>query len=68
MNPESTEFDREFQQVLELILAGKRDHPIVQRGRDRGDELRRQMRTKYGARNIAVELIRESRGESNELV
>lgn len=54
--------DREFQQLLELVLAGKKNDPIVQRAWERGDALRKEMRAKYGARNIAVRLIHEARG------
>jgi hypothetical protein len=63
MRPKPTDFDREFQQLLELVLAGKKDDPLVQRAREKGDALRKQMRAKYGDRNIAVELIREARDD-----
>jgi hypothetical protein len=63
MKPSPTDFDREFEQVLELVLAGKKDHPLVQRAREKGDALRKEMRAKYGDRNIAVKLIRETRDD-----
>lgn len=63
MVPNPTEFDREFQQLLELVLAGKKNDPAVQRAREKGDALRQQMRAKYGDRNIAVKLVREARDD-----
>jgi hypothetical protein len=63
MVPNPTEFDREFQQLLDLVLAGKKDDPLVQRARDKGDALRKQMRAKYGDRNIAAQLVREARDD-----
>jgi len=63
MKPTPTAEDREFQQLLELVLAGKKDHPLVQRAREKGDALRKQMRAKYGNRNIAVKLVREARND-----
>jgi len=63
MSPNPTEFDHEFQQLLELVLAGKKDDPLVQRARERGDALRKEMRAKYGHRNIAVKLVREARDD-----
>jgi hypothetical protein len=63
MRPSPTEFDQEFQQLLELVLAGKKDDPIVQRARERGDALRKEMRAKYGHRNVAVKLVREARDD-----
>jgi hypothetical protein len=63
MKPNPTEFDREFEQLLELVLAGKKDDPIIQRVREKGDALRKQMRARYGERNIAVQLVKEARDD-----
>jgi hypothetical protein len=63
MKPTPTDFDHEFQQRLELVLAGKKDDPRVLRAREKGDALRKEMRAKYGNRNIAVKLIREARDD-----
>jgi hypothetical protein len=63
MRPNPTDFDREFQQLLELVLAGKKNDPLVLRAREKGDALRKQMRAKYGHRNIALKLIRDARDD-----
>jgi len=63
MEPKPDDIDRELEHVIQLVLAGKKDHPLVQRARERGDALRKEMRAKYGDRNIAVELVREARDD-----
>jgi hypothetical protein len=63
MKPIPTAEDREFQQLFELVVAGKKDHPLVQRAREKGDAFRKEMQAKYGNRSIAVDLIREIRGD-----
>jgi hypothetical protein len=64
MESRPANIDLEFEEILKLVLAGKKDDELVKRARERGDELRKEMRAKYGHRNIAVKLIREARNEA----
>jgi hypothetical protein len=56
--------DADTEAVLQRIVHGTRLPPdIYKRIRDRGDQLREEMRQKYGTVEIAVDLIREIRDE-----
>jgi len=61
MDVKLLEVDQEIERALQLALSGKKDSEELKLARQRGDELRKQMRAKYGARDIAVQLIREIR-------
>lgn len=64
MESRPTDIDHEMDQLLKLVLAGKKDDERVKRAREQGAALRKEMRAKYGHRNIAVSLIREARDEA----
>ena len=61
MSAKLSETDLELEEAIRLVMSGKKDSEELKRARERGDEFRRQMRAKYGARSIAVDLIREIR-------
>jgi hypothetical protein len=63
MDVKLLETDPEIDRALERLLSGKRDSEELKQARERGDQFRRQMRAKYGPRNIAIELIREIRDD-----
>jgi hypothetical protein len=63
MEPSPTATDREFEELVKDVLAGKKESEIIRRAREQGDALREEMRKKYGHRDIAVQLIREARDE-----
>jgi hypothetical protein len=63
MDAKMLETDPEIDRALRLLISDNKDSEELQQARERGDEYRRQMRAKYGERNIAVELIREIRDE-----
>ena len=53
--------DMEMERALKLVLSGEKNSEELRRAREQGDKFRQEMRTKYGPRSIAVELIREIR-------
>lgn len=61
MDTKLTETDEELEKALQLVFSGKKNSEELRLARARGDEFRRQIRAKYGPRNIAVPLIREIR-------
>jgi hypothetical protein len=61
MDAKRLESDPDIERALQLVRSGKKNSEELKRARERGDELRKQMRAKYGARDVAVQLIREVR-------
>ena len=63
MDPKPGDIDREIEEIIQLVTSGKTDAEALRLARERGDAIRKEMRAKYGDRNIAVELIREARDD-----
>ena len=52
-----------LQEAIDRAVKGIRDSTAARRACDEMDQAREQMRRDYGDRNLAVDLIRESRDE-----
>jgi hypothetical protein len=61
MDAKISQTDQELEEAIRLVLSGNKHSEELKRARERGDEFRRQMRAKYGPRNIAVELVQKAR-------
>jgi hypothetical protein len=62
MKPQPIEFDREMEQLAELVASGNKDSEALRLARQRGDAIRQEVKKKYGQRRIAVELVQQGDG------
>lgn len=60
------EADKVLEEYYDLKMAGGKDDDLLARARARADEIHREMAVKNGHRKIAVELIRQARGEEED--
>ena len=67
-NPETDNCDKRFElaETVEQLQIGVRDPEAMCRARERMDQMRAEVFEKFGILNIAVDLIREARGECGE--
>jgi hypothetical protein len=63
MDTKIEDADKVLEEYLELFCSGGEDDELRARARARADEIRKEMRAKYGHRSIAVQLVREARDE-----
>jgi hypothetical protein len=61
MIPKLAETDIELEEALRLVLTGPKDSEELRRAREQSDQFRREIRAKYGPRDIAVELVQKAR-------
>lgn len=55
------EIDNDLDDVIRLAAAKSKDAEALRRARERADDIRQEMKSKYGKLNIAVELVQEAR-------
>ncbi len=53
----------ELEEAIRRALSGVRDPEVMREACERMDRMREELRRKHGARNVAVDLIRQVRDE-----
>lgn len=59
----TTDAKRELEAVIAQLVTGNRDPHLMQRSRERMDQMREELRQRIGTVEVAVELIRDARNQ-----